>query len=116
MVIEAARRVDRGLPLVGLAGSHFVKWCQLAGQPVINEGFADRRYEADGTLRSRQFADALIADPVEAGDQALHLVLSQTAETICIHGDSPGALPLAQAVRATLLHAGIVITCYERLD
>jgi UPF0271 protein len=113
-VIEAARRVDRGLPVVGLAGSHFIKWCQLAGQPVCSEGFADRRYETDGTLRSRQFSDALISDPAEAGDQALQLVLSGSAETICIHSDSPGALAIAKTVRETLLHAGVKITAPER--
>lgn len=113
-VIEAARRVDRQLPVVGLAGSHFIRWCQLAEQAVVGEGFADRRYEADGTLRSRQFADALVTDPSEAGDQALQLALSGSAETICVHGDSPGALALAKAVRENLLRAGVRILPLDR--
>jgi UPF0271 protein len=113
-VIEAVRRIDRQLPVVGLAGSHFIKWCIKANQTVFGEGFADRRYEADGTLRDRQFADALITDPLVAGDQALHLTLSGSAQTICVHGDTPGALPVAAAVREHLIAAGVKICAVER--
>lgn len=113
-VIEAVRRIDRQLPVVGLAGSHFIKWSNKADQPVIGEGFADRRYESDGTLRDRQFADALITDPVVAGDQALQLTLSGSAQTICVHGDTPGALQIALAVRDHLTAAGVKIRAIER--
>jgi UPF0271 protein len=108
-VIEAGRRVDRALPVVGLAGSHFIKWCAKAEQAAIGEGFADRRYEADGTLRGRQHPDALITDPAEAGDQALQLALSGSAQTICVHGDTPGAPAIAAAVHKNLTAAGVLI-------
>ena len=113
-VIEAVRRIDRQLPLFGLADSHFIKWCHKTDQPVVEEGFADRRYESDGTLRPRQFADALIVDPAVAGDQALQLTLSGSAQTICIHGDSPGAVQIALAVREHLIGAGVEIRAVER--
>jgi len=106
-VIEAVRRIDPALPIVGLAGSHFIKWCTKAGQTVVGEGFADRRYEPDGTLRSRQMADALIQDPLEASEQACRLAAEGFVQTICIHGDTPVALPMARAVRASLIAAGI---------
>src|SRR5258708_35369040 len=72
-----------------------------AGFAVAAETFADRRYEPNGTLRSRRFDDALIRDPAEAGEQAVGLVgrgtrvvsdgseVSGDAQTICIHGDTP---------------------------
>jgi 5-oxoprolinase (ATP-hydrolysing) subunit A len=113
-VIEAVRRIDRRILLVGLAGSQFIKWCNKADQPVIGEGFVDRLYEADGTLRDRQYADALITDPVVACDQALHLTLSGSAQTLCVHGDAPRALIIATAVREHLIAAGVKIRAIER--
>ena len=90
-----------------------------AGFAVAAEAFADRRYEADGSLRSRKFADALIVDPAEAAAQALRIVESGSvpvrggkeiaieAQTICIHGDTPGAVKIAAAVAQRLKEAGI---------
>src|ERR1700683_511683 len=92
-------RWSRDVTLVGLAGSLMLDVFREAGFRVAAEAFADRRYEADGTLRSRKFEDALIRDPAEAGQQALRLAERGTvlacdgseivanAQTICIHGD-----------------------------
>jgi UPF0271 protein len=96
---------SRNVVLVGLAGSTMLKVWRDLGFPVAAEGFADRRYEPDGTLRPRRFPDALITDPAEAGRQAV--ALAGQVETICIHGDTPGAPAIAEAVRAALRKAGV---------
>ena len=105
--------------MVGLAGSRMLDVFREAGFPVAAEAFADRRYEPDGSLRSRRFADALITDPAEAAAQAVRIAERSTviaaggaeipvhAQTICIHGDTPGAPQIAAAVNAALRAAGI---------
>lgn len=107
-------RVLPGVPLMGLAGSPTLAVYEARGFPVLAEAFADRRYEPDGSLRARTFADALIHDPAEAAAQALRLasqrdVVAVTgerirlhAQTLCIHGDTAGAVEIANAVRAAL--------------
>ena len=72
------------------------------GLSVTGEGFADRRYEADGTLRSRKLPGALITDPSEAAAQALRLAREGKAQTICVHGDTPGAVAILRACREAL--------------
>ena len=88
--------------LMGLAGSEMLDEFRQAGFAVFAEAFADRRYEPDGTLRSRRFPDALIRDPKEAAAQALRIVEAGLAETICIHGDTPGAAQIASEVARVL--------------
>ena len=72
------------------------------GIEVRAEAFADRRYEADGSLRSRKFSDALITDAAEAAAQALRFAREGVAQTICVHGDTPTALDILRACRAVL--------------
>jgi len=96
-----------------------------AGFTVAAEAFADRRYEPDGTLRSRKFQDALLRNPDDAGAQALRIVergtviasdgseVAVNAQTICIHGDTPGALQIAAAVADTLRRAGVSLRPYD---
>ena len=91
-----------GLPIFGLAGSICLEIWRSMGLTVRAEAFADRRYEADGSLRSRQFADALITDPAEAAAQALRFAREGTAQTICVHGDTPTAVDILKACRAVL--------------
>jgi UPF0271 protein len=93
-----------------------------AGFHVAAEAFADRRYEADGTLRSRKHEGALIRDAAEASRQALSIAQKGTitacngsevtvaAQTICIHGDTPGAPQIAAAVYKSLREAGVALT------
>jgi UPF0271 protein len=93
-----------------------------AGFAIAAEAFADRRYEPDGTLRSRKFADALIRDPAEAAQQALSITqrgvvlahdgteVKLSAQTICIHGDTPGSVQIATAVSRTLRNASVTLT------
>jgi len=90
-----------------------------AGFAVAAEAFADRRYEPDGTLRSRKFEDALIRNPDEAAWQALSIVeqgvviasdgseVAIDAQTICIHGDTPGSVQIAAAVAKSLREVGL---------
>ena len=95
-------RWNRNVPLFGLAGASMLDVWRSMGLAAAGEGFADRRYEPDGSLRSRQFPDALITDPKEAAAQALRLARSGTVKTICVHGDTPGAVAILQACREAL--------------
>jgi UPF0271 protein len=72
------------------------------GMKVAGEAFADRRYEPDGTLRSRKFPDALITDPAAAAAQALRFADEGLAETVCVHGDTPGSVAILKACRDAL--------------
>jgi UPF0271 protein len=118
-IADGVARWNCDVILVGLAGSLMLDVFREAGFRVAAEAFADRRYEANGTLRSRKFDDALIRDPAEAGRQALRIAERNTviardgtevavsAQTICIHGDTPGASKIAAAVAQTLRQGGI---------
>jgi len=86
--------------LFGLAGSPMLEVWRGMGLTVAAEAFADRRYEADGSLRNRKFSDALITDPAAAASQAV--ALARGADTICVHGDTPGAVQILKACRAAL--------------
>ena len=100
-----ARGVERWNPrttLFGLAGSPMLDVWREMGMTVAGEAFADRRYEPDGTLRSRKFADALITNAQEAAAQAVRLAREGRAETICVHGDTPGSVEILKACREAL--------------
>jgi 5-oxoprolinase (ATP-hydrolysing) subunit A len=118
-IAEGVRRWRNGVVLMGLAGSVMLEEFRAAGFLVAAEAFADRRYERDGNLRSRKFPDSLVHDPAEAAEQALRIaahgnvvavdgaLVPLAAQTICIHGDTPGAAKIAAAVRCRLQEAGI---------
>jgi UPF0271 protein len=103
---EGVARFGRELVLVGLAGSVMLDVWRKMGFRVAAEGFADRRYEPDGSLRSRKFADALIAEPDEAAAQALRLASEGRVQTICVHSDTPGSVRIVAAVAAALGRLG----------
>jgi UPF0271 protein len=90
------------VPIFGLAGSPMLEVWRGMGLTPVGEAFADRRYEPDGTLRNRKFPDALITDPEAAAAQALRLAREGKAQTICVHGDTPGAVEILRACRAAL--------------
>ncbi len=107
---DVARAIGAGVaqwnaaaPIVGLAGSPMLDVWRSMGLTAMGEGFADRRYEPDGSLRARKFADALITDPAEAAAQAMRLSQTPGVETICVHGDTPGAVNILRACREALL-------------
>jgi UPF0271 protein len=118
-IADGVARWRRDVVLVGLAGSLMLDIFREAGFAVAAEAFADRRYEPDGTLRSRKLEDALIRDPEMAARQALGMVerglvtasdgneVALEPQTICIHGDTPGATRIAAEVARALRGAGI---------
>ncbi len=97
---------DRGLPILGQPGGLVEKLARTMGVPFIAEGFADRRYLPDGRLVPRTEPDAILRDPAEIRAQVLALV-DRGIRTLCIHGDDPGSVELADLVLATLNDAGI---------
>ncbi len=106
-IANGVARFSKDVVLVGLAGSLMMDEFRSAGFRVAAEAFADRTYEADGTLRNRKFDDALIKDPVKAGEQAVRLATQRKAQTICIHGDTPGAPKIAETVASALQAASV---------
>jgi UPF0271 protein len=124
-IARGVRRVSPDLALVGLAGSVMLDAGRAAGLRVCAEAFADRVYEANGRLRSRDLQDALIDEPAEAARQAVAIaldhevnaiggsVLDVEADTLCVHGDAPGAADRAAAVRWALEAAGVEIRAPE---
>jgi 5-oxoprolinase (ATP-hydrolysing) subunit A len=120
-IARGVARWNRRVVMVGLAGSLMLEVFREAGFLVAAEAFADRRYESDGSLRSRKFADALIREPEEAARQVLRIVEQQSvvagdgtevrvvAQTICIHGDTPRAAEIAARVAQALRGAGVVL-------
>lgn len=119
--VAAAHAFDPDLAVVGPPGSAMLLAADAAGLPTVREGFADRRYAPDGGLAPRGSADAVLADVNAVVAQALGLVrdgavtatdgsaLTTQVDTLCIHGDTPGAGSLARAVRAALEQAGITV-------
>ena len=106
-------------------------WCSMvgrlaaqAGLRVFHEAFADRAYNADGTLVSRRLPDAVIADPAEVAARVLRMVREHevvaidgtvvplNADSVCVHGDSPSAVAMARAVRARLESEGVAIRAF----
>ena len=118
-IVEGVRRWRHDVVLVGLAGSLMLEEFRAAGFRVAAEAFADRRYEKDGSLRARKFRYALLDAPEKAAEQAVRIaegrgvltregtVVALEAQTICIHGDTPGAARIAEAVRRALEGAGV---------
>jgi len=120
-ITDGVKRWRKDAILVGLAGSVMLDEFHAARFAVAAEAFADRRYESDGSLRSRRLSDSLLTDPQAAAEQALQIVSEQTAtaangasvslraQTICIHGDTIGAAEIVAHVRRRLEEAGITI-------
>jgi UPF0271 protein len=124
-IAQGVARWSRDVVLFGLAGSPILDVFREAGFAVAAEAFADRRYEPDGTLRSRKFADSLIRNPEEAAWQALGIVergvviasdgsdVAVDAQTLCIHGDTPGAPEIAATVARALREAGVTLSAFS---
>lgn len=95
-----------GWPLLGLPESELESACLLAGHPFVREGFADRRYNPDGTLVPRTEPGAVLRDANAVVEQVIRLVESERVHTVCVHGDTPDAVTLVAAVRRELLARG----------
>ena len=120
-VVDAVKSVDPGLPIMGLPGSEVLRLAGEAGLRAGPEAFADRAYNPDGTLVSRSEPEAVLSDPAEVAEHVLRMategsvrtidgsILKIRAESICVHGDSPGAVAMAAAVKSALGDAGVSI-------
>ena len=97
-----------GLPLLGLPGSR-LEALSRGRCPFVAEGFADRRYQPDGSLTPRSRPDAFVADPVEAVRQVEWLLREKGIRTLCVHGDNPEALGFVRELRTALTRMGFVI-------
>jgi UPF0271 protein len=100
---------EHGIGVVGQPGFEIIAAAKRAGVPGHREGFADRRLRPDGSLAPRTQAGALL-DPAQAAEQAVALARTGLYDTICLHGDTPGAGQVAAAVRRALDEAGITTT------
>ena len=120
-IAEAVYQIDSSLILFGLSGSELVKAGERIGLRTAHEVFADRTYQADGSLTPRTQPDALIANEETALQQAVRMikegkVLSRQgadvaiqADTVCIHGDGPHALAFARKIRNLLDDSGVAV-------
>ena len=118
-IARAVATFDRALILFGLPKSELIAAGAEAGLPVAAEVFADRAYEPDGSLASRSKPGSVIHDTAAVVARAIRMVrdhqvvaidgslIPLDADTICLHGDTPGAADLARAVRAGLESAGV---------
>lgn len=118
-IARAAAAIDRGLMLFGLPGSQLIDAGARAGLRTASEGFADRAYMPDGTLVPRQEPGAVITDPSAviprvirmARDRLVEAIdgtsISLAVDTICVHGDTPGAAGLAAHIRSALVREGV---------
>jgi UPF0271 protein len=118
-IAAAVSQFDRSLVFFGLAGSGMLEAGRRAGLTVAAEGFADRSYEPDGSLTPRTVAGSVIRDVGEVVSRAIRMVRDSRVvarngaevrlevDTICVHGDTPGAAALAKALREALDDAGV---------
>ena len=123
-VVEAVRRYDPDLPLLTLPGSAAMAAAAGAGIPAVAEGFADRAYTGEGRLVSRREPGAVLHDPGRVAARALRMATDGRVETVdggevavevrslCVHGDTPGAVELARVVRAALEEAGVALEAF----
>jgi UPF0271 protein len=115
---------DRPLPLLTLPGSAAAETAEQAGVQAVAEGFADRAYQADGQLVSRREPGAVFSDERAVADRALRMArdgvvtttdgqeLTLRIDSLCVHGDSPGAVGLARAVHQALTSADISVRAF----
>ncbi len=123
-VVQAVRDYDPSLPVLGLAGSVFLDLADRAGLRTVAEAFADRGYTSEGTLVPRREPGALVTDPDDVAARVLGMVEHGTvtavdgsrvrvrAQSVCVHGDSPGAVAMAQSVRTALDDAGVTLQAF----
>jgi len=123
-VVEAVRLYDPSLPVLGLPGSELLRQAQAAGLVAVPEAFADRAYTPDGLLVSRRLPGAVLHDPALIAARCQRLAVEGTldavdgtpvavaARSICVHGDTPGAVAIAKQVRHGLLDAGVELRAF----
>ncbi|MFT3887446.1 MAG: 5-oxoprolinase subunit PxpA [Arachnia sp.] len=123
-VVDAVSAFDRSLAVLGAPGSALLRAAEEAGLRPVAEGFADRGYLPDGGLVPRSRPDALVTDPAEVARRVVTMATEQTVtavdgsvvrldvESVCLHGDTPGAGALAAGVRSALEAAGVAVAAF----
>ncbi len=123
-VVEAVRRYDDRLAVLGLPGSYWLELSERAGLSVFREAFADRAYTPRGTLVPRGEPGAVLEDPEAITRRCVRLARGEeieavdgsmirlSADSICVHGDSPGAVAAARAVREGLEADGVELAAF----
>jgi 5-oxoprolinase (ATP-hydrolysing) subunit A len=123
-VVQAVTEVDPQLPVLVLPGSVVAEEARAAGLRAVTECFADRAYTREGTLVPRRVAGAVLHDPAVVASRVVRMAVDRTVETIdgdavavdaesvCVHGDTPGAVAIAAAVRAALAEAGVRVASF----
>ena len=124
-IASAIKAVDPNLIFVVLANSKLVQAGEAANLPMVHEIFADRAYEDDGNLVSRRKPGAVLHDPKQIADRVVRMVqdgavvsvtgkvIKMRTDTVCIHGDTPGAVDIARGVRKALKDAGIEVAPFK---
>jgi UPF0271 protein len=125
-VVDAVAAYGGGLPVLGLPGSALLRAAESAGLPTVREGFADRGYTSTGTLVPRHEPGALVHDAAEVAERAVRMAVDGevvavdgtrvpvAVDSICVHGDTAGAVELARAVRTALEAAGLALAPFAR--
>jgi UPF0271 protein len=125
-IANAIKAVDPNLVFVVLANSRLVKAGEKANLPMVHEVFADRAYEDDGQLVSRRKAGAVLHDARQIADRVVRMVqdsevvsvtgkrIKMRTDTVCIHGDTPGAVDIARVLRKALADTGIAVAPFKR--
>ena len=111
-VVEGVIAVNPGLRLVGLPGSALLRIGAERGLRTVEEYFVDRGYAADGRLVDRREPGALITDPELAAERAVTAAQSGSFGSMCLHGDTSGAVAIGQAVRKALTEAGLELRAF----
>lgn len=123
-LIDAIREFEPALPIIAIAGSRLHRAAERLGHAVIAEAFPDRGYAPDGSLARRGTPGAIIHNAEEAAARAVRMVLEGRveavdgtvvevrAETLCVHGDNPGSVATARAIRAALEREGVTIRAF----
>jgi UPF0271 protein len=121
-VVEAICDYDRGLRVLGLPGAAWLRLAAEAGLTVVHEAFADRAYTPQGTLVSRRQSGSVLHDKSEIARRCVAMATGKPIRdieggklklqpgSICVHGDTPGAVQIAQSVRQHLTDAGVALT------
>jgi UPF0271 protein len=102
-----------GRPVLGQPGGRLDALARSRGLPFVAEGFADRRYGDDGCLVPRAVPGAILDDPAEIEAQVLRLVEQGSVATICLHGDNPRSIALADLVLSALRRAGVAVRSFD---
>lgn len=120
-VVEAVRRYDPTLPVLGLPGSAWLRLAEEEGLTVVREAFADRAYNPDGTLVSRREPGAVLHDSDQIAERCVRMatqheveavdgsIIEVTPDSLCVHGDNAEAVATAERVRQRLDEAGVAV-------